>query len=367
MLFRIALLPMLMTHKYLLVAACVLLLCAPLRASVIDSSLSFNIYVDAYCAVDDDETALQLSSKAVRQLSTTGLYREQLGVNLAQLGAVYTKSDVRARLTLHAGSLAKVGWEGLTDHPFIQEANAGVRLVDNLWIDAGYFLGHIGGELLAPRDNWMSSHAVITMLEPFYESGLSASYVFPNGIDARLYLINGYNVIEDDNANRAAGVYIALAKDNFSISYAGHYGNEHNYALGGNSMRIYSNIVLWTRPVHNFEVEAQFDLATQDDAPAIGKMGMMSAAVLSMRYGLLDAWSLAVRGEYIDDRDQVISTGIKGMGMTACLEYKPTATSYIRAEGRILRLADDYELFLDSNRNPTPSRKEAMITFGVWM
>ncbi len=358
-----------MINKYILSVACVLLLgCGTLRGYVTpDSALTLSLYVDTYYAIDDDNTSVLFHNKEARQLSTVGLYRDQLGVNLAQIGAVYSKPDIRARVTLQAGTLAQIGWDGLTEHPFVQEANAGVRLVDNLWLDAGYFLGHIGGELLAPKDNWISSHAIITMLEPFYESGVSATYTFPSGVEARLYLINGYNVIEDDNANRAAGVYVALTTENFSVSYAGHYGNEHNYALGGNSLRIYNNIVLWTRPVSNFEVEAQFDLATQDDAPTKGKMGMMSGAAIAFHYSFTDSWGMAVRGEYFDDRDNVVSTGLKGMGITGSIEYKPTPTSYIRAEGRLLRLSDDYELFLDSNRNPTPSRKEAMMTFGIWI
>lgn len=357
-----------MTNKYILAACMLLLGCGTLRAEFkLDSSLTFNIYVDTYYAIDDDRTSAQFSDRQVRQLSTVGLYRDQLAVNLAQIGAAYSNPDMRARVTLQVGTLEQIGWEGITEQPLVQEANGGVRLVDHLWLDAGYFLGHIGGEFLAPKDNWISSHALVTMLEPFYESGLQASYIFPGGVEARLYLINGYNVIEDDNKNRAAGAYLVFSTDNFSISYAGHYGNEHNYAVGGNSLRIYNNIVLWTRPVSNFEVEAQFDLATQDDAPVTDKMGMMSGAVIALRYSVTNAWSVTVRGEYLDDDDKVVSTGLKAMGVTGSLEYKPTPTSFIRAEERLLRLSDDHKLFLNSNNKAVPSRMETMMTFGIWI
>ncbi len=80
-----------------------------------------------------------------------------------------------------------------------RKANAGVRLCKNLWLDAGFFRTHVGTEGLFPKENITSSVAVATYFEPYYEAGLKLSYAATEKLALSLYVLNGYNLYEDNN------------------------------------------------------------------------------------------------------------------------------------------------------------------------
>ena len=64
----------------------------------------------------------------------------------------------------------------LFEEQYFQNQIAGIKLMDNLWLDSGVFLTHVGGEALLPKNNWISSLALTTMYEPFYQTGVKLAY-----------------------------------------------------------------------------------------------------------------------------------------------------------------------------------------------
>lgn len=335
------------------------------HATAQSNPVQVSAYVDAYYASDNDESNAMMGQRAIRQFSTIGLLKDQFALNTAQVSVTYSNDDMRGTVTLHAGSLRMVGWDPIVAYPIIQEANVGVRVATNVWLDAGHMLTHIGGEAVLPKDNWLSSHALITTAEPFYQTGVRASYG-ADGITAQVYVVNGYNVHEDNNKNKSAGVFVGYSHDDFSVSYAGLYGNEGN-PTGGNSLRIYNNIVAWAKLVKSLEVKAQVDIAMQDDAPTKDKSGSMVGGVLALRYAFNDMWSATVRGGYIGDEDRVVGLGIQGMEATLGVELKPTANSFVRLEGRMMKMDEKFKVFLDTDKKPTDSKMEVMLGMGLWL
>lgn len=325
-----------------------------------ENPLRISAYVDAYYATDNNA-----DTSGSRAYNTIGVLKDQFAINTAQISAAYNNGDVRGIVTLHAGTLRSIGWDPYVAYPIIQEANAGVRIATNCWIDAGHMLTHIGGEAVLPKDNWLSSHALVTTAEPFYQSGVRASYA-SGALTAQLYLVNGYNVHEDNNKNKSGGVFVGYSNDDFSVSYAGLYGNEGN-AIGGNSLRVYNNIVAWAKLAEALQIKAQVDIAMQDDVPAKDKSGSMVGGVLAVRYAFNNMWSATVRGGYLGDEDRVAGFGITGMEATLGVEAKPTENSFVRLEGRMMKFDEKYKVFLDADKKPTESKMEVMLGMGVWL
>ncbi len=177
-------------------------------------------YVDTYYAWDDDK-----NGNSIRQFSSTVPYREEFRLNIAQVSLKYNDTKVHGVLTLHYGDIPSVNWP--TNQQFVQEAYAGFSPAENLWVDAGYFLTHIGAEGLLPNGNLFNTLALATYYEPFYQSGVKVSYEFSPKVYGSLHLLNGYNVFADNNKNKSFGLTLGVKPaKNLEIIYNNLIGNE---------------------------------------------------------------------------------------------------------------------------------------------
>src|SRR6266446_2808459 len=123
-------------------------------------SFAISFYADAYVAYYTDS----LSTDEYQKFPSISPRSEQFGLNVAILKANYSSGRVRSTIALHYGDVPRSTWSSTFN--FIQEANAGVRLCKNFWVDAGFFRTHVGTEGLFPKENITSSVAVATYFEP---------------------------------------------------------------------------------------------------------------------------------------------------------------------------------------------------------
>ena len=101
----------------------------------IDPTLTFGAYADGYYSwySKGDDVAQQ-------QHDCIGAYHNNFGLNIAQVTGAYTSDRVRGVATFHFGDIPAITWAN--NYRFIQEANAGVRLAERLWLDVGFFKTH---------------------------------------------------------------------------------------------------------------------------------------------------------------------------------------------------------------------------------
>lgn len=318
----------------------------------------FSTYVDAYYAFDSDK------DKTLRQLSSISPFRDEFRVNIAQLSLKYDDENIRGTFTMHFGDIPKVNWP--SNDEFIQEANVGFSPYKNLWIDAGYFPTHIGCEGL-PKDNFFSSFSLQSYYEPFFQSGVKISYDFSDKFTACLHILNGYNVLEDNNKNKSAGMQLVYSpKENLKITYNNIIGNEQPRGTEGKT-RFLNNVYLNYTACQKLEMIAGLDFGLQDKSKlSDSSTAYVYAAMASLRYHILPKFSASVRGEYYQDLDGVLSgivannLGAKGNGISLGVEYNPVENSYVRLEGRYLRLDANEKIFFDNNNQ----RTEVIMSFG---
>lgn len=332
-------------------------------------------YIDTYYSMNNDMTLKKKdqeksasgesevgNDEAVESsLNTIGFRKNEFNINTAQFSLSANADWYRAKTTFAYGLIPRQSWSPAGYLP-VQEANAGIKIVDNLWLDAGLFLTHVGGEALLPKNNWLSSLALVTMYEPFFQSGVKLSYKPIEQLEACVHVLNGYGIFDDNNADKTLGYLLSYSPaSSFNITLDGTVGNELPVGTPA-ALRVYNNVNATFQPIDSLGFKGQVDFATQ-----AGSANPYLGALLAARYSFTPNLSFSLRGEYINDPAKMLTAGLMGYGGTAGLEFKPTSNSYVRLEGRQLMLGTDdaNKMFTDASKVKTGNRLEGMLSMGL--
>ena len=331
-----------------------------------------NGYVDTYIAYDNDK------SSTPRQFSSIAPYRDEFRLNLAMIAVRYNNDKVRGNVAIHFGDIPKINWpQEPNDYlQFVQEANLGFSPAKNLWIDAGFFLTHIGGEGVIPKYNFFQSLSLCTYFEPFYQSGLRLSYAGKKFYGA-LFFLNGYNVFNDNNKNKSFGAQLGFKPNKkFEITYNNIIGNEMPSGTEG-KIRIYNNLVVKFYPDKKFEVILCSDFCRQQKSKLTDstKTSNMFSGFLAIKYHIIKKLSASIRGEVFYDKDGAFTgnvatelpgiplSGLTANGFSAAIEYNPADNSYFRLESRYLKAGENQYIFFDKEKKNY--RIEAILSGGI--
>lgn len=330
------------------------------------TKFSLSGYVDTYYAWDDDK-----NGNSVRQFSSTVPYREEFRLSIAQVSVKYNDTKVHGALTLHYGDIPTINWPA--NQQFVQEAYAGFSPAKNLWVDAGYFLTHIGAEGLLPKGNFFNTLALPTYYEPFYQSGVRVSYEFSPKVYGSLHLLNGYNVFTDDNKNKSFGITLGVKPvKNLEVIYNNLIGNEISSVSEGKT-RMYNNLVIKFSPSSKVDFLLGADLAFQERSSLNDSTAnaTMYSGLAGIKYKISKKVSASIRGEIFNDKDGFLSgaftdasgnqTGLKAFGVTFGIEVRPVDNANFRIESRYLSADKDQKIFNDGKN----SRIEASTSIGI--
>jgi len=363
----------------------------------VEPKIDFGGYIDTYIATDNANGSDSTNPNYKRLFSYISPKKNEFSLNTAQITAKISIPDfLRSNITLHFGDLHKSAYvTSGAEMPVIQQANAGIRIFDKIWVDAGYFLTHIGSETLLPKDNWLTTHSILTYYEPFFQSGVRASYE-SDKFTAQFHILNGNGIFEDNNQNKTFGAFLGYTpNDVISASYAGVYGNEEAGNPSNAELHQLHNFVVQVNPFNNFSLKGQFDYARKNVADLNDAAKKISGTFIGIgffaHYQINKQFASTFRVDYMDNSDGVYSTTVngtyiivnetkifvpttsgivfpvvKGLDYTLGVEYKPTDNSYIRLEGRNITLDDKYKLFKNGTKFDK-SRNELILNFGVWL
>jgi hypothetical protein len=333
------------------------------------ASLKISAYVDAYYAWYSDS----LGPGAFQKFPSVSPRSNSFGLNTAMVTFQYDAEKVRGTAVLHYGDIALSTWSPTFNN--IMEAHAGLRLCKKLWVDAGFFRTHFGTESLLPKENMTSSVSIPTFYEPYFESGVRFDYAASDRLTLDLYVLNGYNMFEDNNSQKSIGL-LATYKlgDKGSIGYSNYTGDDSPEGDAYAHLRIHNN-VFFNYKVKKLKMQLGLDYCMQQNSDTTGlKNASMFTAVATFRYQTGKRCYLYTRGETFNDPQGFMSgvmtdrnnkrTGYKIMGVTLGTEYDLTDASYIRLEGRQL-VADKAQEIFYSNGSTMNYRFELMLNLGV--
>jgi Putative beta-barrel porin-2, OmpL-like. bbp2 len=272
----------------------------------------------------------------------------EVNANLVMLKAAYAGANSRANLGFMAGNYAQYN---LSAEPswaqFIYEANVGVKLSKkrSIWLDAGIMPSHIGFESAVGADCWTLTRSIMAESSPYYETGVKLSFTSKK---ENLYLafmvLNGWQRIKKPDYIQAPSFGMQVnykPADAVTLNYSNFIGTDRADSL--KSLRTFHNFYLQFEPKSKLGLIAGFDIGT--DKYNAADYGIWFSPVVIVRYSLNDKARIALRGEYYNDKNQVIiSTNLPGgfrvSGLSANFDYKITQMIQCRIEGKIYNSQD---------------------------
>ncbi|MDY0331315.1 MAG: outer membrane beta-barrel protein [Thiomonas sp.] len=282
---------------------------------------------------------------------TNGFSANQASATVAYLPS----SGFGAQVNVIAGNDAKVlnGNDSAfyLNNAFVQYANGGLTIL------GGKFSSLAGYESTNPvNDSTVSRSILFWDMEPGALTGLRASYA----VSPALTVIGGVNNgwVSPQPSNTAKTIELGLTGSPSSLfSYTADYYRGQSPLFGGST----NGVLQLFDFVGSFNVNsaltlaANVDLLSKDDALPGGGAGKANGLALYATYALSDQFSLAARGEYIDDKDGIVSgsngTSNKLKELTLAVNYTPVKNFKLSAEVR--QDKSDNAIFTDKDGSPT--------------
>jgi len=179
-------------------------------------------------------------------------------------------------------------------------------------------------------------------LEPFTETGAELDAKVSPHWDAELRLSNGWDQVTDVNTSKTVMARLGLTPDDKTlVALTGYVGPEQPH--NNSNERSGANLVASRKLTGAATAQLQLDYGREDHAAPNGGQATWYAAGVWFTYDLTAAATLALRGDYMDDRDGARTSGVLGFpanngirlgGATATLNIKHWSHALLRPEIR---------------------------------
>ena len=217
-----------------------------------ESSVTFSAFVDTYYAHDFNYDRLR------RPYVTQPYYNDEVAINLAFVDVTLSGKEWHGRVAAQDGTSAEINYaaESREGWRYVQEAYAGVKLGEGVWLDGGIFSSHIGMESWISRDNPTYTRSFVAEYSPYYQSGLRLSYEASSEWSFQVLGLRGWQNISDDR-DPALGTQIQWKPSSaVTLLHNTFLGNE-----GGN--RVFNDFIAKWAVTESLNFAAQFDLGYQ--------------------------------------------------------------------------------------------------------
>ena len=265
----------------------------------------------------------------------------ELNLNLAMVKANYTSDRVRANVGLMAGTYAQYN---LAAEPaimqYVYEANVGIRVGKNVWIDAGIMPAHIGFESAIGKDCPTLTRSILAENSPYYETGAKVTWT-PNDkwSFAAMYL-NGWQRIRkvDGNQTPSFGTQITFKpSDKILLNWSTYVGSDLPDSV--RQMRYFNDVYGTFSITEKFSFIAGFDFGLQQKAKGSSDLNSWYSPIVIARYAFTDKFAMAGRVEHYNDQHGVIigtgtPDGFQTTGYSLNLDFTPVNNVMFRLEGR---------------------------------
>lgn len=247
-------------------------------------------------------------------------------------------------------TLIQSGGLNLGTHGDIEQlyATVNVPVGRGLQVSAGKWVTLMGVEVIeeTANPNWSEGNQFL-FVENFTGTGVQLAYKWTDRIDTQFRVFNGWDVVKDNNNALSYMGRIGFAPDDkTSIGLVGYAGPEQ--AANTSAWRKGVNLVVSRKIMPKLTAWAQGDYGQEDANPALPKPGDAEwwAAGLWLAYDFTDKIGVAIRGDYLDDKDGArtsaapitspfaVNTGQELSSLTLTLNLKPYKNLQVRPEIR---------------------------------
>lgn len=337
------------------------------------SNLNVKGFVDTYYSYD--------FSEPISNLKPDFLYNHnrhnEINVNMALIQVDYSSEKLRSSVGLMVGTYPQYNLAHEQDLlKNIFEANVGIELVNDLWLDAGVFGSHLGFESAISTENITLTRSLMAENSPYYLSGAKLTYQGVEKWTFTALISNGWQNIRETfgNTNKAVGTQLVFEpNDKILINYSNWWSNESTSKtpiIDYRGYRFFNNFYTIISPKERLNVIAALDYGLEQNRLTNAWNTWYVPAVL-VGYKWHKNWHTGMRAEYYVDQNGVIiqshtPNGFKTFGASINLDYKPVKNAFLRIEARWLNSKDaifNAPNFTNSNANLAITASLA-VTFG---
>lgn len=322
--------------------------------------VTFSGYAEAYYSYDFNNPSNHLKPGFIYSYNR----HNELNLNLAYVKANYTSDRVRGNVAIMAGTYAQYNLASEAELlRYLYEANVGVRIGKNLWVDAGILPSHIGFESAVGKDCYTLTRSLPADNSPYYEAGAKITWSPNDKWTFSAMYLNGWQRIQkvDGNQTPSFGTQVVFKpSEKVTLNYSTYIGSDKPDST--RQMRYFNNLYGNFTITDKFSLIAGFDYGFEQKEKGSSDMNQWYGPVVIARYAFTDKLALAGRAEYYNDEDGVIIStgtpnGFKTSGYSLNFDVAPAPNVLFRIEGRLLHSKD--EVFL---KDSEPKNNNASVT-----
>lgn len=208
--------------------------------------------------------------------------------------------------------------------------------------------------------NWSEGNQFV-YVENFTGLGLSIETKLSDKLDAQLRLINGWDVVRDNNRAKSLMARVGLYPNaNTSIAFVGFLGPEQ--ARDASASRSGVEVLAW-RKFGKAALWVQGDVGTEEANGALSQDAQWWAVGAWLTYDLSATVALAIRGDVLNDENGARTSGVFGFPVNTGHDLSSlTGTLNVRTwPGALVRP----EVRYDHSSLPAFAGEESQITFAL--
>jgi hypothetical protein len=324
-------------------------------------------YVDTYYGYNFNRPANGTISYFV-----SSARHNELTVNLAYVDVRYRSKYMRARFVPGFGTYMDANYKNEPGSlKNMVEANVGVLVSEQkkIWLDVGVLGSPYTNESAISKDHLMYTRSFSAENVPYFVTGAKLSVPLSMKTNAYFYVINGWQVIQDNNKGKSLGTQLEIRPNaKMLFNWDTYVGDERSAQHPDFRLRIFNDFYWIYEPGGKFSATSCFYFGYQQKSAAPAARWWQ--VNLIARYKLDDQLLLSGRVEYFDDTGAVHVTSITGIpGFRAysagvCFNIKLHRLALLRFEGRQFVSPD--KVYLDENANPTRGSTLLMGSLTAW-
>ena len=198
-----------------------------------------------------------------------------------------------------------------------------------LRIDFGKYVTYHGAEVIEAIDNPNYSRSLLfNYAIPFTHTGVKVSYPFADTLTATFHVVNGWDNSTDNNKAKSYMLNIGYTPAEQLVLVV-NYMTGPEKADNNRDNRTLVDLVATIKPIKPLSIILNYDDAQEDHSATSGGTAKWSGFSGIVKYDINDTYSIAVRGEYFDDKDGVRT-------LTAQKLTEETVTLEVRLNGGII-------------------------------
>ena len=338
--------------------------------SVQVGKLSIGGLVDTYYGFDFNEP-----KSSLRPYCVSSARHNEININLAYIDLKYKNKHVRAHLVPGFGTYINDNYSSEKGSlKNLIEANVGVKLSKKkeIWVDAGILSSPYTNESAISKDHLMYTRSFAPEFVPYYLAGVKLSVPFNEKWSGYLYLLNGWQQIQDNNNPLSIGTQIEYRPNkNILFNWDTYVGDEYSAALPNYRTRYFTDLyIIWKKK--KWSMTSCVYVGRQDIVDSIGQKSHLfwGQANAIADYKITKRISISARAEYFTDPSSVQITpitsakGFESFSSSGCFNLKISDNALFRLENRFF--FSPKKVYQSRSGNPIKESNLLIANLTVW-